>query len=709
MTWVPAKYAVSFSDDKPRALTQAEILDIVTSLPKIQGIDKAATKLSTDQTKAKLARSLSLIELAPSGLPALKRIIQLEYQKSLIQSGSAVGQHAAEAVGGPASQSALKSFHVAGQAANLGTVADNIAQLMRGVKVRDVDGCTVHFLDVNLSYDAVFRKRSEFIQVDVRRLVKDVSLVNLDNEPKDSFWWFESFTDITDKKRLKGKKALLIHVDVNEMYAMRVEMSQLARAIEIDSPPSVRCVYSPLKIGKIYVLPDREKISEEVKKKNPDVISEDAIPDIFLIQIVKEKMLDIRVSGITGVVAYYPVILDILNLIGAEKRANKVNKEDWSNLPTKLSSRDWIISLKTELIVTKNLKPSRLIKLFEAVGINIITRELKKVELIPLDYSKFNPNYQPRTWLVTMPVVAEDKSPKDYLQELKANNPKIAKLTEYVHAVTEGSEYDAILTRDDIDPEVTISNNPHYILQRFGVEAARTVYLNELDGTIKRTGSTLDTRHLRHFADYLFRPGFFTNVTYTGHQFQEAGFLTEAATERVMKSFSSSALQGQKVSARSTIAAVALGVKPDVGTGTVQIIPIKLENSDFEELRSDEPTALEDISEMKLIPSTSVTDASLYGTPSVPKYFPVQVGVATAKEDDTGILTDVSLVDLQSKGTLTAEAKAELKEIAADEAPPTVPVIVTKAMFGSLKAAQDMFSPKPGVALDTRLEKKLFS
>jgi DNA-directed RNA polymerase subunit A" len=93
----------------PRSLTQAEIEDILSGIePNRLGIP-SASKLAQDEIKNVLRKQLKSIELVPSGIPEMKRVIRQKYNRAIMEPETAVGFLVSEALAAPITQMTLNS------------------------------------------------------------------------------------------------------------------------------------------------------------------------------------------------------------------------------------------------------------------------------------------------------------------------------------------------------------------------------------------------------------------------------------------------------------------------------------------------------------------------------------------------------------------------------------------------------------------------
>lgn len=111
MEWVPVtgyENGINLAD-KPRRLTEEEILYIAAHLPTPPSADQTAAEVAREGIIEWLIETLREIELAPSAIPEMITAIIDQHNKSLIAPGTPVGITAAEAVGATTTQMTLNS------------------------------------------------------------------------------------------------------------------------------------------------------------------------------------------------------------------------------------------------------------------------------------------------------------------------------------------------------------------------------------------------------------------------------------------------------------------------------------------------------------------------------------------------------------------------------------------------------------------------
>jgi DNA-directed RNA polymerase subunit A" len=67
--------------------------------------------------------------------------------------------------------------------------------------------------------------------------------------------------------------------------------------------------------------------------------------------------------------------------------------------------------------------------------------------------------------------------------------------------VTEGTNLEAVLQLEEVDPKRTYSNDLHEVEEVLGIEAARSLVAQEIKRVLDEQGLDVDTRHMYLVAD----------------------------------------------------------------------------------------------------------------------------------------------------------------------------------------------------------------
>ena len=92
-------------------------------------------------------------------------------------------------------------------------------------------------------------------------------------------------------------------------------------------------------------------------------------------------------------------------------------------------------------------------------------------------------------------------------------------------------------------PEGAFSNDPREVLEVLGIEAARTVLMQEVNNVLAFDGSYVNSRHLKLLADMMTGTGTLTAINNAGYQTNNTSVLGRASFERVFQVFQNGACE----------------------------------------------------------------------------------------------------------------------------------------------------------------------
>ncbi|MDO8428312.1 MAG: DNA-directed RNA polymerase subunit A'' [Candidatus Diapherotrites archaeon] len=137
---------------------------------------------------------------------------------------------------------------------------------------------------------------------------------------------------------------------------------------------------------------------------------------------------------------------------------------------------------------------------------------------------------------------------------------------------TRGSNLKAILRKREADPVRTITNDLEEIAKVLGIEAARTMVVKELYGTLKDNNISVDVRHILLLADLITFSGEIKGTVRTGIMRDKASPFAKASFEETVKHLLEAAFYGEREELKGVVENIIVGQPIKVGTGTVELI-----------------------------------------------------------------------------------------------------------------------------------------
>jgi DNA-directed RNA polymerase subunit A" len=144
-------------------------------------------------------------------------------------------------------------------------------------------------------------------------------------------------------------------------------------------------------------------------------------------------------------------------------------------------------------------------------------------------------------------------------------------LVEYV-ILTEGSNFQGVLSIPGVDPTRTRTNNIQEIYEVLGIEAARAAIIEEIKKVLDEHGLDVDYRHIMLVADAMTYTGKVRQVGRHGVAGEKESVLARASFEVTVKNLVEAALFGEEDPLRGVIENIIIGNRPiPLGTGSVKL------------------------------------------------------------------------------------------------------------------------------------------
>lgn len=325
-----------------RHFTEEEINEICNQIDiPFSGVNEVFENI-TQQIKNSLRLQLKQLKFFPPGFQKIKKDVYHNFLLSIAQPGEPVGIVAADAIGAPATQSNLNTFHKAGLA-NTSPI-DGLKEVCRLGRTRKVPMCQIHFMDKYLNYKEVMAYKKDFIGLSVMDLLSDKPYLYIRDfdKPFEDYWY--EYYNINPEIFSGERISIRLKFDIEKLFEYRITPSEIANVInrseiKMDKKINPFCVASPLIDGTLDIY----------------IKSDDLKNDISLVLMIQnDELSKIIIKGISGIRNFYPTTIKITTLI------NTIKKSDISN--------GAIVFLNREKIRTSGIPIFRLEEIIEKSG-----------------------------------------------------------------------------------------------------------------------------------------------------------------------------------------------------------------------------------------------------------------------------------------------------------------------------------------------------
>jgi DNA-directed RNA polymerase subunit A" len=137
---------------------------------------------------------------------------------------------------------------------------------------------------------------------------------------------------------------------------------------------------------------------------------------------------------------------------------------------------------------------------------------------------------------------------------------------------TVGTNLEQILKMKQVDGRRTVSNNSHEVAKILGIEAARSVIINESMSTMQEQGLDIDIRHLMLVGDIMTTTGKILSIGRYGVAGSQTSILARAAFEETIKHLVKASIRNEVDKFQGIFENVMIGQVIPSGTGMFDLI-----------------------------------------------------------------------------------------------------------------------------------------
>jgi len=175
-----------------------------------------------------------------------------------------------------------------------------------------------------------------------------------------------------------------------------------------------------------------------------------------------------------------------------------------------------------------------------------------------------------------------------YDANLSFNNEEEETGTEKEYVIyTQGINYQKIRLNPYIDQNKTICNDIDTIYRLYGIEAARSALIREIDSVFQNGGSNINYHHITIVCDLMTNSGVITSIDRHGINRLETDPLAKASFEKTIEVLINAAVFNETDFMRSVSSRIMIGKVFKGGTGLCEVLLDNeiLENSEFDEYK----------------------------------------------------------------------------------------------------------------------------
>jgi DNA-directed RNA polymerase beta' subunit len=280
-----------------RILTSDEIEEILDFIKPQLGIPLVSAMSVVELNKARFRKQLQGKLIYPDIIQELKQSMERMYYKSLIQPGEAVGVICAQSIGEKNTQTALNTFHKAGQSEK--TMTEGVPRFQELLNATKNPRIVNHKIFVKNSAKNIKEIRKtighSLTGLTLKDLVVTMEIV-IDKQPE---LWYEAYKILYDDVFSYHSSCISMTLNTKKLFEYKLTEKDIVDVIHANYA-DVYCVFSPLGDGRVDVFIDTMIAMSKFESCVAYVTDENAM-EIYLEDVVQPNIEKIHVCGIPGI------------------------------------------------------------------------------------------------------------------------------------------------------------------------------------------------------------------------------------------------------------------------------------------------------------------------------------------------------------------------------------------------------------------------
>lgn len=314
-----------------RTLTNDEIENMVNFILPRKGIPEPTALSICERNKERLKKQLRGKLVYPEIIPHLKLEMEKSYNQTLVHPGEAVGVICAQSIGEKNTQTALNTFHKAGQSEKTMTEGvPRFQELLNATRTQKIVNHKIFFTHGTSSVKE--------LRPIVSNRITGISLSDLTNKceifiENVNEVWHKPYQLMYPPPFTELSSFIRVHLKKSAIFEYKISERQIVERIE-NEYDDIYCIVSPFCYIDIFV--DTTNIGSLIDNDVAYVTSENAM-EIYIEDVVEPNLMKLHICGI-------PSISEIF--YSSEKKEWFVETNASNSEPTKVNNLQQIMSLE---------------------------------------------------------------------------------------------------------------------------------------------------------------------------------------------------------------------------------------------------------------------------------------------------------------------------------------------------------------------------
>jgi DNA-directed RNA polymerase beta' subunit len=281
-----------------RLLTNQEIENILDFMTPQRGIPIESATSINELNKERFRKQLVGQSIYPEIIPQLKETLYRTWNKSLVQPGECVGVICAQSIGEKNTQTALNTFHKAGQSEK--TMTEGVPRFQELLNATKKPKMVNHKIFFKQGSSTIKELRNV-----VGHTVTGMTLGDITNSftiklDKTQEAWYPASRIIYGNAFDAYQHCVRVQLNMKKLFEYSLTEQDVATAVH-EKYSDISCVFSPFGDGVMDIFVDTSDVLGKMSDGPVAYINEDNATEIYLEDVVQPNLEKLQVCGIAGV------------------------------------------------------------------------------------------------------------------------------------------------------------------------------------------------------------------------------------------------------------------------------------------------------------------------------------------------------------------------------------------------------------------------
>lgn len=290
-----------------RNLTEEEIeyllKDFSEHIPRFNTIEINDRYIAS--VKEPLVKELRTVQIInhPDYIEKLRQKLLMHWKKSIIPAGESVGVICAQSIGERQTQLTLNSFHQSGL--SVATVVSGVPRFLELLNATKELKVTSNLFSIRKNMNRPSDIRRFMGNTLISVLLGELVIKDTIHFDKEDEYWYDAFEIVYNNGFRDYHSCITFILDIQLLFQYQITLYDIKHRIEMNYS-DVFVVFSPFHLGQIDVFIDLTNIQlKQVDETIPSFLNQNNYEQVYVEDVVKPRLLEIKVAGIDNIKKYH--------------------------------------------------------------------------------------------------------------------------------------------------------------------------------------------------------------------------------------------------------------------------------------------------------------------------------------------------------------------------------------------------------------------